>query len=161
MAREVAALGEQVAQTLNGPQDIEWAIAGGRVWLLQARPITAALPPTTSATRLLPGTITLTGTPASTGVATGTARTVRGPDDFDRVCPGDILICPFTDPAWTPLLRIVAGVVTATGGALSHAAIVAREYGIPAVLAVPGAMVVIPDGATITLDGATGTVRRS
>jgi pyruvate,water dikinase len=74
------------------------------------------------------------------------------------VRPGDILICPFTDPAWTPLLRMAAGVVTETGGALSHAAIVAREHGIPAVLGVPNATNSIPDGLTITIDGTTGTV---
>jgi pyruvate, water dikinase len=74
------------------------------------------------------------------------------------VHPGDILICPFTDPAWTPLLRIAAGVVTETGGVLSHAAIVAREHQIPAVLGVPRAMTLIDDGAVITIDGTAGTV---
>jgi len=162
MARELAVLGEVVAETLGGPQDIEWAVADGRVWLLQARPITASLPPavppTVPSTGPLSGSVALTGTPGSTGTVTGAARTVRGPDDFARVRPGDVLICPFTDPAWTPLLRIVAGVVTETGGALSHAAIIAREHGIPAVLGIPGAMASIPDGATVTVDGTTGTV---
>lgn len=80
----------------------------------------------------------LRGTAGSTGIATGPARIVRGPADFSRVSPGDVLICPFTDPAWTPLLRIAAGVVTETGGVLSHAAIVARERRIPAVLGLAG-----------------------
>ena len=100
----------------------------------------------------------LTGTPGSAGTATGAARTVRGQDDFARVRPGDILVCPFTDPAWTPLLRIVGGVVTETGGALSHAAIVAREQRIPAVLGVTSAMTEIRDGSVITIDGTAGTV---
>ena len=72
--------------------------------------------------------------------------------------PGDILVCPYTDPAWTPLLRIAAGVVTEIGGVLSHAAIVARELGIPAVLGVPDATTTLHDGSTITVDGAAGTV---
>ncbi|HSK22564.1 MAG TPA: PEP-utilizing enzyme [Egicoccus sp.] len=100
----------------------------------------------------------LTGTPGSAGKATGPARIVRGPDDFAPVHPGDILVCPFTDPAWTPLLRIVGGVVTETGGALSHAAIVAREQRIPAVLGVTGATSRIRDGSVVTVDGTAGTV---
>ena len=80
----------------------------------------------------------LAGTPGSPGLASGPARVVHGPDDFTRVRPGDVLVCRFTEPAWTALFGVVAGVVTETGGVLSHAAIVAREHGIPAVLAVPG-----------------------
>ncbi|MDN5851790.1 MAG: pyruvate, phosphate dikinase [Actinomycetia bacterium] len=160
MARELAALGEVVVEAVGGPQDIEWAVVDGKVWLVQARPITVALPPTVPATSPPSGSVALTGTPGSTGTATGTARTVRGQDDFAGVRKGDILVCPFTDPAWTPLLRLAAGVVTETGGALSHAAIVAREHGIPAVLGIPGALSAIPDGVTVTIDGTTGTVTR-
>jgi pyruvate,water dikinase len=65
------------------------------------------------------------------------------------------------DPAWTPLLRLAGGVVTETGGALSHAAIVAREHGIPAVLGLAGALTFIPDGAAVTVDGTTGAVTTS
>jgi pyruvate,water dikinase len=98
------------------------------------------------------------GTPGSPGRATGPVRVVHGPDDFARVRPGDVLVCRFTEPAWTALFGVVAAVVTETGGVLSHAAIVAREYGIPAVLAVPGAMTALPDGATVTVDGGAGRV---
>lgn len=160
-AQELATLGEEVAQILGGPQDIEWAVADGEVWLLQARPVTVALPPPAQRTRPLPDSVAWTGTPGSGGTATGIARTVRGPDDFARVRAGDILVCRYTDPAWTPLLRLVAGVVTETGGVLSHAAIVAREHGIPAVLGLSGAVGSIPDGATVTVDGTTGTVSTS
>lgn len=173
-ALELAALGDRVAAALGGPQDIEWAIEDGHLWLLQTRPITVAPPPAASAPAASPpavspsaaapgstpsDSVTLAGTPGSSGTATGPARVVHGAPDFDRVRPGDILICPFTDPAWTPLLSLVAGVVTETGGVLSHAAIVAREHGIPAVLGVPSAMTTIPDGATVTIDATAGTVR--
>ena len=100
----------------------------------------------------------LTGTPGSPGEVRGPARLVRGADDFPRVKPGDVIICPYTDPAWTPLFRIAGGVVTETGGVLSHAAIVAREYGIPAVLGVVGALESIVDGRPVRLDGAAGTI---
>ncbi|MFI6740408.1 PEP/pyruvate-binding domain-containing protein [Nonomuraea sp. NPDC050451] len=155
-ATQLAELGEQIAAALGGPQDIEWAIVDGRTWVLQARPVTAAPPPPSGASDASPAA--LTGTPGSHGTATGTTRIVRGPGDFARVRPGDILVCPFTDPAWTPLLRVAAGVVTETGGVLSHAAIVARELGIPAVLGVPDVMSRLHDGTVVTIDGTTGAV---
>lgn len=158
----LARLGREVAAVLGGPQDVEWAIVDGRIWILQARPITAALPAPSPARGASVSTATptptLVGAPGSRGVATGAARIVRGPGDFDRVRPGDILVCPSTDPAWTPLLRVAAGVVTETGGVLSHAAIVARELRIPAVLGVPDVTGRLRDGTVVTLDGAAGTV---
>jgi pyruvate,water dikinase len=128
-AVRLAQLGQEVTAVLGDAQDIEWAIAAGRPWLLQSRPISAPPPPSSSHI----------GVPASHGTATGPARIVRGPADFDQVRPGDILVCRFTDPAWTPLFGIAAGIVTEIGGVLSHAAIVARERGIPAIVAVPNA----------------------
>ena len=100
----------------------------------------------------------LMGTAASPGAVTGPARVVAGPADFKRLREGDILVCRATDPAWTPLFALAAGVVAETGGRLSHAAIVAREYGIPAVLGVPGATARIADGARINVDGTAGRV---
>lgn len=154
----LARLGRDIADLLGGPQDVEWAIAGGRVWILQARPVTAPPPPPPRAAASPVRAAMLTGTPGSPGTATGLARIIRSPGDFARVRPGDILVCPHTDPAWTPLLRIAAGVVTETGGALSHAAIVARERRIPAVLGVPHATTRISDGAHIVVDGSAGSV---
>lgn len=154
----LAQYGKEITDMLGGAQDIEWAIANGKIWILQARPVTAAPPPPSPSEASATSPATLTGTPASHGSATGTARIIRNADDFSRVHPGDILVCPYTDPAWTPLLRIVVGVVTETGGVLSHAAIVAREHRIPAVLGVPNATTRIHDGTTIVVDGATGTV---
>ncbi len=103
--------------------------------------------------------LVLSGLPSSPGRVTGTARTLRIPQENERLQAGDILVAPSTDPGWTPLFLLASGLVMETGGYLSHGAIVAREYGIPAVLNVPQAMQRIPDGATITLDGAAGTVQ--
>ncbi len=103
----------------------------------------------------------LTGTGASPGIVRGTARTVHDPDQFSVVRPGDVLVCRTTDPAWTPLFGVAAAVVTETGGMLSHAAIVAREYGIPAVLGVANALTRIKSGTTVVVDGTRGTVREN
>jgi phosphohistidine swiveling domain-containing protein len=101
----------------------------------------------------------LAGTGASSGVGVGNARVVLGAEDFARVRPGDVLVAPTTTPAWTPLFPALAGLVTETGGILSHAAIVAREYGIPTVVGVNGATRRIADGARVSIDGDEGTVR--
>jgi pyruvate,water dikinase len=103
----------------------------------------------------------LTGLGASRGVVRGTARIARTVEEAARVEAGSILVCPFTDPGWTPVLDRVAGVVTETGGLLSHAAVICREYGIPAVLGVAQATERIADGATIAIDGGRGTVEVS
>lgn len=101
---------------------------------------------------------TLTGMAACPGVASGRARVVLDPADPAGLEPGDILVAPLTDPAWTPLFLAAAGVVVDVGAQQSHAVIVARELGIPAVVSATGASTTIPDGAWITVDGSAGTV---
>jgi phosphohistidine swiveling domain-containing protein len=101
----------------------------------------------------------LRGMPSSPGRVTGTARVLRSPREGTRLQAGEILVAPSTDPGWTPLFLLAAGLVMETGGYLSHGAIVAREYGIPAAINVPQATQRIPDGSPIELDGAAGTVR--
>ncbi len=101
----------------------------------------------------------LQGVAAATGKASGIARLIAHPSEGNRLQPGEILVAPSTDPAWTPLFLKAGGVVMETGGFLSHGAIVAREYGIPAVVNVAGAMRIIQDGQEIVVDGNAGTVR--
>ncbi|MGI5272939.1 PEP/pyruvate-binding domain-containing protein [Nonomuraea sp. CA-218870] len=99
----------------------------------------------------------ITGTPASAGTVTGTARVVLDPVGA-HLEPGEILVCPSTDPGWTPLFLTAGGLVMEMGGAMSHGAVVAREYGIPAVVGVPDATRRIGSGERVTVNGATGTV---
>ena len=104
-----------------------------------------------------PGTV-LRGAAGSGGWATGRARIVVDPADPAGFEPGDVLVAPQTDPAWVPLMVPAAAVVVNTGAQGSHAMIVSRELGIPCVVSVAGATDAIPDGATVTVDGTTGTV---
>jgi pyruvate,water dikinase len=101
---------------------------------------------------------TLKGVPASVGCVTGLACVLHGPEDFDQMKPGDVLVAATTTPAWTPLFAMASAVVTDIGGPLSHGSIVAREYGIPAVLGTGVATRRIRSGQTITVDGSAGIV---
>ena len=102
--------------------------------------------------------VTLTGQGVCGGTARGTVRIIRDPAAPGELEPGDILVAPITDPAWTPLFLAVAGVVVEVGAQQSHAAIVARELGIPAIVGVAGATTRLTDGQLIEIDGATGIV---
>lgn len=100
----------------------------------------------------------LVGVAGCSGRHTGPVRVVRTPRDFDRVRHGDVLVCPTTDPAWSVLFGIAGALVTDHGGLLSHAAIVAREHGLPAVLATGAATQRLHDDQVVTVDGTTGVV---
>lgn len=162
-AAAVAAHAEHVERLLGGPQDVEWAVdAAGTVWTLQARPVTAR-PGTRPLVGSDPagapeGALLGAGVPAGPGTARGRVRVLRSIDDLAWFLPGEVLVCRATSPAWTPALARAAAVVTEVGGLLSHAAIVARELGVPAVTGVPGAHD-LPGGALVSVDGSAGTVR--
>ena len=98
------------------------------------------------------------GVGASTGQAQGRVCLVHSPAEFYKLEKGDILVCPYTDPEWTPLFALAGGVVVDTGGTLSHAAIVAREYGIPAVLATGEATMRLHDGDMVLVNASEGSV---
>jgi pyruvate,water dikinase len=100
----------------------------------------------------------LKGVGASSGRVTATARVVLGPQDFARLQPGEVLVTAITTPAWTPLFARAGAVVTDIGGPLSHSSIVAREYGIPAVLGTGAGSLRVRDGQRVTVDGDAGTV---
>ena len=101
----------------------------------------------------------LKGIGGSMGTVTAPARVLGGPQDFGQMQPGDVLVASITTPAWTSLFAMASGVVTDIGGPLSHSSIVAREYGIPAVLGTAVATRRIRSGQMIKVDGDAGTVR--
>jgi pyruvate,water dikinase len=98
------------------------------------------------------------GTPASPGRATGRARVIRSIEEFDHVAQGEVLVCPVTTPAWTPLFARIAAVVTDVGSVAAHASIIAREYEIPAVVATGDGTTRIVNGSRITVDGGAGLI---
>ncbi len=100
----------------------------------------------------------LIGLGVAAGKASGTAKLIYHPDNSEGLQAGDVLVAPSTDPGWTPLFLRASGIVMETGGFLSHGAIVAREYGIPAVINIPGIMKMVKDNQVITVDGDEGRV---
>ena len=114
---------------------------------------------TRSMLRILPACLLLLGIGASAGVRTGRARIVHDPalKSLD-LGPADILVVPFTDVGWIPILSEVGAIVAETGGQLSHTSIIAREYGIPCVTGIPGAAELIRTGDRVTVDGWLGIV---
>jgi pyruvate,water dikinase len=102
--------------------------------------------------------VLLSGTSGSPGIARGPAKIVRDISEFGKLQAGDVLVAPVTNPAWTPLFQRAVAVVVDTGGAASHAAIVAREYGVPAVMATMNGTKELKDGQWIQVDGSRGIV---
>ncbi|MTH69035.1 phosphoenolpyruvate synthase [Agromyces bracchium] len=159
---EVAALGLRVEDHYGEPQDIEWAYSRGRLWMLQSRPVTtlgggpadegssAGGPPV--------GTVLLRGLGAAPGHVTGRVRILQSPAEGAALQAGEILVAPMTNPDWVPTMRRAAAVVTDGGGMTCHAAIVARELGVPAVVGARTATTVLRDGELVTVDGAKGEV---
>ncbi len=112
-----------------------------------------------SGVRTAVGATEIRGRAAARGTHTGVARVVMGEHEFDKLQTGDVLVCPITSPVWSILFTKVSALVTDTGGILSHPAIIAREYGIPAVVATGNATQLIRDGQQVLVDGDAGIVR--
>ena len=100
----------------------------------------------------------LEGVAASPGRCTGPARIIRGEADLSKLRPGDIVVCPAISPVWSVLFPAIGALVTDTGGVLSHPAIMAREFGIPAVVATGNATSLLQDGQVVTVDGSRGRI---
>ncbi|MFB6174328.1 MAG: phosphoenolpyruvate synthase [Halobacteriales archaeon] len=157
---ELVALGERVEAHYGEPQDVEWAISDGGVFLLQSRPITtidddAVGDPGTADAE---GDRLVSGLGASPGTATGEVRIVEQLDHLDRVEEGDIMVTPMTSPDMVPAMKRVGGIVTDEGGLTSHAAIVSRELGVPAVTGTGDATTALSAGRRVTVDGDRGVV---
>ncbi|MFB6361729.1 MAG: pyruvate, water dikinase [Halobacteriales archaeon] len=167
---DLVELGEIVEDHYGQPQDVEWAIAGGEVFMLQSRPITTISEPSDIEAAEGPSAsadggdddddILLRGLGASPGLASGAVRIVDKLDQLDKVAAGDIIVTEMTTPDMVPAMKRAAGIVTDEGGMTSHASIVSRELGVPAVVGTETATNVLSDDEAITIDGEKGLVRR-
>jgi len=155
----VARLATAAERHYGYPQDIEWATEAGITWLVQARPITT-LGTDGPESETPPGRhLLLRGLPAAPGTATGAVRVLRYPEEGASLRDGEILVAPMTNPDWLPTIRRAAGLITETGGMTCHAAIVARELGVPCIVGARNAVDTLADGTTVTIDGASGEIR--
>lgn len=156
---ELARLGLRVERHYGAPQDIEWAEADGRFYLVQSRPVTTGqVAASAPAPAGAPDKPRVSGLGASPGRATGRVRVLHGASEGDRLETGEILVAPMTSPDWVPTLRRAAAVVTNSGGMTCHAAIVSRELRKPCVVGTRTATTVLQEGEEVTVDGGTGTV---
>ena len=156
-----------IEQHYGRPMDIEWAKDGntGKVYIVQARPETVKS--RARATQIeryhlrSRGPVLAEGRAIGQKIGAGKARVIRSLKDMNRVEPGDVLIADMTDPDWEPVMKRAAAIVTNRGGRTCHAAIIARELGVPAVVGTGDALDKIPDGAEVTVscaEGDTGTI---
>lgn len=160
--REVALLVKDIENHYYFPQDIEWALEKGRVFIVQSRPITTIDATTKKAAGAEGITTTekaiVTGAAASPGIGVGHVVVIKSPKEIDKIKQGDILVAPQTNPDYVPAMKKAGAIVTDKGGRTSHAAIVSRELGIPAVVGTETATKVLKEGMVVSVNGATGEI---
>jgi pyruvate,water dikinase len=157
---DLAKLGEKLEKHYYFPQDIEWAIEENQIFIVQTRSVTTTKTTNDVVTvKNVPASdVILKGDPASPGIAAGPARVIFSAKEIDKVLPGDVLVAPETNPDFVPAMKKAVAIVTDSGGRTSHAAIVSRELGVPAVVGTVKATKMIKNGNIITVNGTTGEV---
>ncbi len=162
---KLASIGSKLEKHYYFPQDIEWAVDEGKIYITQTRPVTTIKKSQeTYLTRqdrheiAHTHVVLLRGDPASPGVASGPVKIIGSATEIDKVKSGEILVAPQTNPDYVPAMRRAVAIVTETGGRTSHAAIVSRELGIPAVVGAVGATKKLATGQVVTVHGSRGVV---
>ncbi|MBM2820715.1 MAG: ppsA [Candidatus Berkelbacteria bacterium] len=170
--KDLAEFGVQIEKHYeNKPQDTEWAIAGGKIYFVQSRPVTTLIqkdkgkdqnrkaPVTNNEIQdISKAEVIVKGIAASIGIASGPVKVIYSPQEIDVIKEGDVLVTEKTSPDFVPAMKRSAAIVTDTGGQTSHAAIVSRELGIPCVVGTGTATNVLKTGMVISVDGAKGLV---
>ena len=158
---ELTNMGKKVQAHYGEPMDTEWAFEKGKLFLLQARPITT-LDKETEVTEdsdvSVDGEVIVRGLGASPGVASGLVKIIRDIDELDKVEDGDIMVTTMTTPDMVPAMRRAAGIITDEGGVTCHASIISRELGIPCVVGTGSATSTLKEESGVTLDGKKGLV---
>jgi len=149
--------GEIIEEHYGNPQDVEWAIENGKIYIVQSRPVTTIR----EIERMeVEGEIIVKGLGASPGIGVGSVKVVLSSEEIGKVKDGDVLVTIMTTPDMVPAMRKVSAIVTDEGGLTCHAAIVSRELGIPAVVGTGNATKILRDGMMVTVDGEKGFVYR-
>ena len=157
---KLATIGKKLEHHYYFPQDSEWAIENDTIYVVQTRPVTTVTNKTDSSQSSLHSTNELLakGDPASPGMRSGPVKMLGSAKEIDKIVSGDVLVAEQTNPDYVPAMRKAVAIVTERGGRTSHAAIVSRELGIPAVVGAGEIRKKLKDGMVITVNGSTGEV---
>ncbi len=157
--KQLAEFAIKLEEHYDVPQDIEFALDEGKIYILQTRPITTLRDTSKDKPQAeLDGTVITEGMAASPGIASGVVKIIHSMDDLEKIKKGDILVTTMTNPDMVVSMQKAAAILTSEGGVTAHAAIVSREMGIPAIVGAQNALELLKDGDEITIDGYTGKV---
>jgi pyruvate,water dikinase len=157
---DLAKVGMQIEEHYGHPQDIEYGVEKGKIQIVQSRPVTTLIKKTKDV-EVKPGSdskLLFEGLAASPGVFSGKVQIVKSPKEISKVQEGDILVAEMTNPDYVPAMKRAGAIVTDLGGRTSHAAIVSRELGVPAVVGTLHATKMLSTGEVITVDGESGKI---
>ncbi len=158
---ELALIIKKIEEHYFFPQDIEWAVEKGNIYIVQSRPITTLKSQDQDQSALVVSggkKPLVVGSPASPGVGVGPVKIVLSPSQINKVEVGDVLVAPQTNPDYVPAMKKAAAIVTEHGGRTSHAAIVSRELGVPAVVGAKNVLKILKNNQIITVVGSTGEI---
>ena len=151
-------IGEVIEEHYGTPQDVEWAMEKGKIYIVQSRPITTIGQKEEKKEGEVEGEILVKGLGASPGIGIGKVKVILSEEEISKVEEGDVLVTTMTTPDMVPAMKKAAAIVTDEGGMTCHAAIVSRELGVPAVVGTKNATKVLKDGMIVTVDGDKGVV---
>lgn len=155
----LAKLGKEIEKHYFFPQDIEWAIQKNKIYIVQTRSVTTTKSDVKiSNTTLSESDLILKGDPASPGIASGVVKVILSAKEINKIVTGDVLVAPQTNPDFVPAMKKAVAIVTDSGGRTSHAAIVSRELGIPAVVGTKAATQKLKTGNVVTVNGTKGEI---
>lgn len=157
---ELAKMSQRLQDHYYFPQDSEWAMEKGKLYLLQTRPVTTTQKKAANIKDLKQSATTpiLSGSPASPGRGKGKVKIIKNPSQIDRVKEGDVLVAEMTSPDYVPAMKRASAIITDKGGMTSHAAIVSRELGTPCVVGTKTATKILKENLLVSVDGATGNI---
>ncbi len=155
---ELAKIGRKLEHHYFFPQDIEWAIEKNKIYIVQTRPVTTIKKQSVSKQDFSKQEVLLKGDGASPGIASGPVRILMSAKEISKVVNGEVLVAPQTSPDFVPAMKKAVAIVTDSGGRTSHAAIVSRELGIPAVVGTSEATKKLKNGQVVTVNGLSGEI---